>query len=126
MNGDSQQHLHIGVLAFPFGTHAAPLLTLVRRLAAAEPTLKFSFLSTAKSNRQTFSGAKANQFDNIKVYDVWDGVAEGDEFGGNVHVAAGLFMKATPENFKRGMEAAAAESGVKISCLLTDAFLWFA
>ncbi|CAL5376567.1 unnamed protein product [Camellia sinensis] len=126
MNGDSQQHLHIGVLAFPFGTHAAPLLTLVRRLAAGEPTLKFSFLSTAKSNRQTFSGAKANQFDNIKVFDVWDGVAEGDEFGGNVHVAAGLFMKATPENFKRGMEAAAAGSGVKISCLLTDAFLWFA
>ena len=37
-----------------------------------------------------------------------------------------LFMKAAPENFRQGVEAAVAETGRKVSCLVTDAFFWFA
>ncbi|XP_022853061.1 anthocyanidin 3-O-glucosyltransferase-like [Olea europaea var. sylvestris] len=37
-----------------------------------------------------------------------------------------LFVDATPGNFEKAMKEAESESGLKISCLLTDAFLWFA
>ncbi|KAL2455802.1 UDP-glycosyltransferase 78D2 [Abeliophyllum distichum] len=118
-------HSHIGVLAFPFGTHAAPLLTLVRRLATDSSSrgITFSFFNTAKSNSAIFSG---QEFDNIKVYDVWDGTHEGEAFtGGNILEAMQLFLSATPGNFEKVMKEAEVESGMKISCLLSDAFLWF-
>ncbi|CAA3030384.1 anthocyanidin 3-O-glucosyltransferase-like [Olea europaea subsp. europaea] len=117
-------HAHIGVLAFPFGSHAAPLLTLVRRLAAASSSdIIFSFFNTEKSNCAIFSG---QEFDNIKAYDVWDGTPEGEAFSGSHFEAMQLFLDATPGNFEKAMKEAESESGVKISCLLTDAFLWFA
>ncbi|CAI9779651.1 unnamed protein product [Fraxinus pennsylvanica] len=87
-------HSHIGVLAFPFGAHAAILLTL--------------------------------GFDDIKVYDVWDGMPKGEAFTGSHLEAVQLFLSATPGNFEKVMKEAEVESGMKISCLLTDAFLWFA
>lgn len=39
--------------------------------------------------------------------------------------AVELFVKATPENFKKGLDAAVSKTGRKISCFLTDAFLTF-
>ena len=45
---------------------------------------------------------------------------------GNPAEGVGLFLKEAPANFKRAMEVAVAETGRKISCLVTDAFLWFA
>lgn len=36
-----------------------------------------------------------------------------------------LFLKVTPGNFKKSMEEMVRETGLKINCLLTDAFLWF-
>ncbi|KAK2998656.1 hypothetical protein RJ639_024286 [Escallonia herrerae] len=65
---------HIAVMTFPFSSHPSALLNLVRRLAASAPTVRFSFLSTAKSNQAIFSG---KQYDNIKPYDVSDGLPEG-------------------------------------------------
>uniref|UniRef100_A0A5B7BAS6 Glycosyltransferase n=1 Tax=Davidia involucrata TaxID=16924 RepID=A0A5B7BAS6_DAVIN len=118
---------HIGVLAFPFGTHAAPLLTLVRRLAAAAPDLRFSFFSTEKSNASIFWRRNGDRFfDNIKPYNVWDGLPEGYVFSGNVIELVEFWLKATPDNVKKGIAEAVAHTGVRISCLLTDAFLWFA
>ncbi|KAH7859880.1 hypothetical protein Vadar_006646 [Vaccinium darrowii] len=117
---------HVAVLAFPFGTHATPLLTLVRRLSATAPNLKFSFLNTPASNRKIFSKIKPDDYQNINPYDVDDGVPEGHVFSGHPLEAVELFLGLMPENFKNGLEEAVEKTGVQITCLLTDAFYWFA
>ncbi|KAL6331675.1 hypothetical protein AAG906_014325 [Vitis piasezkii] len=117
---------HVAVFAFPFATHAAPLLSLVRRLARAVPSARFSFFNTAKSNGLIFSGPKDDVDDNIKAYNVADGMPEGHVLSGNPQEGIELFLKATPGNFREVVEVAEGESGMRISCLLTDAFLWFA
>lgn len=117
---------HIAVLAFPFATHAAPLLSLVRRLVREKPSARFSFFNTANSSRSTFSGPKEDADDNIKVYDVGDGIPEGHVLSGNPEEAVVLFLEAAPGNFREVMEVAERESGMRFSCLLTDAFFWFA
>ncbi|KAG6382354.1 hypothetical protein SASPL_157978 [Salvia splendens] len=114
--------LHIGVLAFPFGTHAAPLLALVRRLATSEPDALFSFFNSAASNATLFN---ATAFDNIRARDVWDGAPRGEPFTGSHFEAVGLFLEASPGNFDMAIREAERESGLEIGCLLTDAFLWF-
>lgn len=126
---DSQQQLHIAALAFPFGTHATPLLTLLRLLATSlPPTTILSFLSTEKSNTQIFTN-KVDPSGTIKAYNVWDGIpeeaVEGQVYRGNVQAGAEFFLKVVPGNFKKAMGEAETESGVKISCILSDAFLWF-
>ncbi|RVW79683.1 Anthocyanidin 3-O-glucosyltransferase 2 [Vitis vinifera] len=64
--------------------------------------------------------------DNIKAYNVADGMPEGHVLSGNPQEGIELFLKATPGNFREVVEVAEGESGMRISCLLTDAFLWFA
>ncbi|KAL5549054.1 hypothetical protein UlMin_004285 [Ulmus minor] len=117
------QSQHVAVLAFPFGSHAAPLLSLIRNLAAASPTTKFSFFGTSRSNQAIFLSSND---DNIKPYDVVDGLPEGFVPSGNPIEAMELFLEATPENFKSALEVAEEESGLKIGCLVSDAFFWFA
>ncbi|OMO98378.1 UDP-glucuronosyl/UDP-glucosyltransferase [Corchorus capsularis] len=114
---------HVAVLNFPFGSHAAALLTLLNRLAMACPNTLFSFFNTAQSNNSVFSSQQTQP--NIKAYNVADGVPDGYVFGGKPEEGIELFMKAAQENFKQGVEVAVAESGRKLSCLVTDAFLWF-
>lgn len=63
---------------------------------------------------------------NVKAYDVWDGVPEGYVFVGKPQEDIELFMKAAPESFLRSVKAAVAEMGREVSCLVTDAFFWFA
>ncbi|CAI8611233.1 unnamed protein product [Vicia faba] len=87
---------HVAILAFPFGTHAPPLVSLVRRIAAESPTVTFSFFSTEKSNAGLFFGT-----------------------------AIQLFIQAMPENFKNAIDVAVTETGKNITCLVTDAFYWF-
>ncbi|CAK9142291.1 unnamed protein product [Ilex paraguariensis] len=116
---------HVAVFAFPFGTHAAPLLTLVQRLAAAAPNLRFSFFCSTQSNQKAFSRVKHEGFDNIKPYNVADGVPEGHVFSGHPLEAMEFFLNAMPKNFKSRLEDVVEETGLKVSCLLTDAFLWF-
>nr|QCP68996.1 flavonoid 3-O-glucosyltransferase [Salvia miltiorrhiza] len=114
--------LHIGVLAFPFGTHAPPLLALVQRLAASAPDALFSFFNSATSNAALFN----TSYDNIRPCDVWDGTPHGEAFTGSHFEAVGLFLKASPGNFDKVIQEAEHQSGLKICCLITDAFLWFA
>ncbi|PIN20525.1 UDP-glucuronosyl and UDP-glucosyl transferase [Handroanthus impetiginosus] len=116
--------LHIGVLAFPFGTHAGPLLTLVQRLAASSPRTQFSFLNTRVSNGSMFNARVSVPYENIKVYDVWDGMPQG--FWGNHFEAIRLFLSASPDNFEKVIEKAEEETGLKLCCLISDAFLSFA
>ncbi|KAG2239317.1 hypothetical protein Bca4012_024061 [Brassica carinata] len=115
---------HVAVLAFPFGTHAAPLLSVTRRLASASPTTLFSFFNTSQSNSSLFPSDLLPS--NIRVHDVADGVPEGYVFSGRPQEAIELFLAAASENFRK--EIASAESGVgkKVTCMLTDAFFWFA
>ncbi|XP_021281849.1 anthocyanidin 3-O-glucosyltransferase 2-like [Herrania umbratica] len=117
---------HVAVLAFPFGTHAAPLLTIINRLAAASTTTLFSFFSTAQSNNSIFSTTSQQTKPNIKAYNVPDGVPDGYVFVGKPQEDIELFMEVAPENLRKGMEVAVAETGRKVSCLVTDAFFWFA
>ncbi|GMI65925.1 UDP-glucosyl transferase 78D2 [Hibiscus trionum] len=118
-------HPHVAVLAFPFSTHAAPLLTIISRLASASPNTLFSFFSTAQSNNSIFSTSQPTP-PNIKAYNVHDGVPEGYVFVGKPQEDIELFMRGAPQDFRMGMEMAVEESGRKLSCLVTDAFFWFA
>ncbi|KAF8400372.1 hypothetical protein HHK36_013670 [Tetracentron sinense] len=114
---------HVIVLAFPFGSHAAPLHTLVRKLATAAPDVTFSFFNTAKSN-SSITALEDHDIGNLKAYNVADGVPENYVYTGKRQEDIELFMKATPGNFKRAIEVAIEEK--KISCVMSDAFLWFA
>ncbi|XP_073285142.1 anthocyanidin 3-O-glucosyltransferase-like [Primulina huaijiensis] len=116
-------HSHIGVLAFPFGTHATPLLSLVQKLAASTSGIQFSFFNSSSSNEKIFSTYVSGMFDNIRAYEVWDGTPE--VFSGTHFEQVQLFLNASPMNYEKAIEEAEAETGFKISCLLTDAFLWF-
>lgn len=115
--------LHIALLAFPFGSHAAPLLTLVQKLTPFLPSNTiFSFFNTSNSNTSIFS--KTPNQENIKIYNVWDGVKEGNDTPIGLE-AIKLFIQSTPSNFVKSMEEAEEETGVKFSCIISDAFLWF-
>ncbi|XP_073132496.1 anthocyanidin 3-O-glucosyltransferase-like [Henckelia pumila] len=113
-------HSHIGVLAFPFGTHATPLLSLVQKLANSTSGIQFSFFNSASSNEIIFSTYVS---DNIRAYQVWDG--KPDAFSGTHFEEVQLFLNASPMNYEKAIEEAETETGLKICCLLTDAFLWF-
>ncbi|CAN4118834.1 unnamed protein product [Withania somnifera] len=115
--------LRIAILAFPFGTHAAPLLTLVQKLTPFLPSnTLFSFFNTSNSNTSIFS--KAPNKENIKIYNVWDGVKEGNDTPMG-REAIELFIQSTPSNFVKSMKEAEEETGVRFSCIISDAFLWF-
>ncbi|OMO98379.1 UDP-glucuronosyl/UDP-glucosyltransferase [Corchorus capsularis] len=114
---------HVAVLNFPFGTHAAPVRTIINRLAMACPNTLFSFFNIAQSNNSLFSSQQTQP--NIQPYNVPDGVPDGYVFAGKPQEDIELFMKAAQENLKKGVEVAVAESGRKLSCLVTDAFFWF-
>ncbi|KAL3535342.1 hypothetical protein ACH5RR_003803 [Cinchona calisaya] len=128
-NSTSSQR-HVAVLAFPFASHAGLLLGLIKRLAKAAPNVSFSFFSTAKSNSSLFSSTKRDDdngenSNNIKAYDVPDGVPDGYVFGGRPTEDIDLFLKVAPENFKTALEAAERDVGKRVGCIVADAFLWF-
>ncbi|KAK3013270.1 hypothetical protein RJ639_009591 [Escallonia herrerae] len=113
---------HVAVLAFPFATHPDLLLRLARRLAAAAPTVTFSFFSTAKSNASLFAVPSP---DNIRPCSVSDGIPEGYVFSGKPQEDIDLFLKVAPEELGRCLRAAERNTGRKITCVVADAFLWF-
>jgi anthocyanidin 3-O-glucosyltransferase len=122
----SSEEKHVALLAFPFGSHPVVGLNLLRKLATAAPNIHFSFLNTAKSTHSLLSKSTANNDvpHNIKFYQVPDGVPENHVLTAKNPVeAVNLFLKATPDNLKNGLEMAAAETGKRITCLLSDAFL---
>lgn len=124
---NSSQKGHILVLAFPFGNHANPLLTLVCKLAKAAPDVCFSFFNTEKSNTSLFSEPKSKGIpDNIKPYNVSDGVPKDHVLTGNPLEAVDIFLKEAPEIFRAGIEKVVAERAERrVSSLITDGFLVF-
>ncbi|KAI8018445.1 hypothetical protein LOK49_LG04G00423 [Camellia lanceoleosa] len=120
---NSSPDRHVAVLVFPFSSHPALILGLVRRLATAAPDVTFSFYSTAKSIQYLLSSSPIPE--NIKACHVSDGVPDRYVFAGKHQEDINLFLKVAEENFKRAMVVAEEETGRRISCLVTDAFLWF-
>ncbi|MBA0814054.1 hypothetical protein Gohar_019901, partial [Gossypium harknessii] len=121
MEGYRNASKHIAVLAFPFGTHAVPLLNLIRQLSDACPHTMFSFLSTQQSNNSTFP----KNLDKIKPFNVWDGLPVGYSFRGNPHEPVDYFLKAVPGNFMKAIDVVVFETGKPIDFLITDAFYAF-
>ncbi|KAI4335446.1 hypothetical protein L6164_014090 [Bauhinia variegata] len=117
--------LHVAVLAFPFGSHAGPLLSLVRRIAAVAPNVTFFFFSTEKSNASIFSGMEKEDLGNIKPYNVYDGLSDNYVPSGHPLEPVNRFINATPGNYRVAMQKLVAENGKSFSCLITDALLWF-
>ncbi|PNX86863.1 anthocyanidin 3-O-glucosyltransferase 2-like protein [Trifolium pratense] len=124
INGEKQ---HVAVLAFPFGTHAAPLLSLVRRIAAEAPNVQFAFFSTSQANAKLFPGSSNHDefLPNIKHYNIQDGLPENHVPSGNPLEPIILFINAMQINYKNVMDAVAAATGKNFTCLVTDAFFWF-
>ncbi|KAG5533195.1 hypothetical protein RHGRI_027419 [Rhododendron griersonianum] len=118
---------HVAVLPFPFSSHAGRLLTLVRRLAAAAPNVTFSFYSTPKSIESLFSPAERVP-GNVRPYAVPDGVPEGHVFSGEPVEPVNLYLTAVGEgeSLRGVLKAAEAETGRRIGCVMSDAFMWFA
>ncbi|CAH9068362.1 unnamed protein product [Cuscuta epithymum] len=121
MSSASSQILHIAVLAFPFGSHAAPLLNLAETLADNLPTARFSFFSTPSSNSALFKHPNGGR--NIAPYGVWDGAAEGESL--QEREATMRFVATMPTNYEKAVAEAEEEIGTKFGCFLTDAFIWF-
>ncbi|XP_042511007.1 anthocyanidin 3-O-glucosyltransferase 7-like isoform X1 [Macadamia integrifolia] len=115
---------HVAVLSFPFASHPMSLFMLVRRLIGAAPDVMFSFFGTGNSNAMIFKNIDKG-LENLRTYDVDDGIPENYVFTGKRQEDIELFMKVTPWNFKKSLEVAVMERGKKITCLLSDAFLWF-
>ncbi|KAL5562703.1 hypothetical protein UlMin_032450 [Ulmus minor] len=118
----SKPNRHVAVFVFPFGSHPLPLVSLVQKLAREAPNVHFSFFNTAISNTSIFP---PNLPTNIKAFDLEDGMPAGHVLSGKPHEAVNLFLKAAPEMFKKAIDVAETETGLKITCMLTDAFLTF-
>ncbi|EEF42341.1 anthocyanidin 3-O-glucosyltransferase 7 [Ricinus communis] len=117
---------HIVVFAFPFGSHVAPLFSIIHKLAICSPTTHFSFFCIPVCNKSILSSYKHNMQQNIKIHDLWDGVPDGYKFIGKPQEDIELFMNAAPESFRKSIDTVVAETSKEINCLVSDAFFWFA
>ncbi|PHU05603.1 Anthocyanidin 3-O-glucosyltransferase [Capsicum chinense] len=110
--------LHIALFAFPFSSHPICLLNVTQKQSSFLPSnTLFSYFNTSQSNTLTFS--KSSKPNNLKVYDVWDGVKEGNDtpFG---HEAIELFIQSPPANFEKSMKEAEEERGFPSSLRISD------
>lgn len=107
---------HVIVMPFPFGGHAYPLFNIVRKLAYSAPDVRFSFINTRESNAALFSGGgdASASLPNVRIYDAGDGKSPDH------------FLKSAKGSYESSIGVAQRESGQKVGCLLTDAFMLFA
>lgn len=120
---------HVALLAFPFGTHAAPLLSLARALAAASPAgVVFSLLTSSRSAASLSLSVSSSDSPNLRIVQISDGCPAGYTApADDPEEEVRLFMRETPGNFKKGLEEAEeAAGGTRVTCVVSDAFLWFA
>ncbi|KAI6681893.1 hypothetical protein NL676_035774 [Syzygium grande] len=117
---------HVAVCAFPFGSHPWVLANLVGKLTAAAADVRFSFLSTAKSNGVVFPppSRAASIPSNLRVYDIGDGLLAGyHDAAGDPRDPADLFLRAASANFQAGVDIAERDAGRKVSLLLADGLI---
>ncbi|GJZ61191.1 kaempferol 3-O-beta-D-galactosyltransferase-like protein [Tanacetum coccineum] len=113
---------HVAVFTFPFASHPSVLLTLALKLASAATNVVFSFFSTEKSNKALFSELTC---ENILPYNVSEGIPKDYVFQGKPQEEINLFLAVAKEEFRRVLKVAEEDIGLKVSCLVVDAFLWF-
>ncbi|WCJ18205.1 Flavonol 3-O-glucosyltransferase [Euphorbia peplus] len=117
---------HVAVLVFPSSSHPQTLMTLSLKLANSAPDILFSFFSTEKANQSLLSSSPDLHLpSNIKIYDVEDGVPMAYRFTGKPHEHVNLFLSAAQEILTRRIKTVVEETGIKITCILSDAFLTF-
>lgn len=115
---------HVAVLSFPIASHPNSAFAIVHALAAASPSgVVFSFLTSAK---YAASLSRSVNTDNLRIFEIVDGCREG-QVAVDPEEGVRMFMGATPRNFKEGMkEAVEGWGGVRITCIISNSFLWFA
>ncbi|WJX26393.1 hypothetical protein P8452_15320 [Trifolium repens] len=121
MTISSSQKKHVAVYVFPFGSHPVPLLNLVLKLAQASPDTLFSFIGTQQSNKPLFS--KPNIPNNIKPFNIGDGVPEGHVLGFNPVEKVNFFLQAGHQNLQKGIDLAVADTKERVTCIIADAFV---
>ncbi|WCJ18200.1 UDP-Glycosyltransferase superfamily protein [Euphorbia peplus] len=88
-------------------------------MSTATPQILFSFFNTKYSNDSLLSDLHVPS--NIKIYNVQD-----DYFNGNPpEKSIGLFLNGAPEILTKRIEMLVEETGSKITCIISDAFLMF-
>ncbi|KAL4196025.1 hypothetical protein AMTRI_Chr04g243990 [Amborella trichopoda] len=115
---------HVALLAFPFGTHAAPLLALALNLATTSPsTSLFTFFSTPQSLSKLSSSITicSSKATNLRFLPL----PENENYS-----PENLTPMAAIEAFLRGAPSAVREalgqSEPPVSCVIGDSFLVFA
>ncbi|CAM8925821.1 unnamed protein product [Rhodiola kirilowii] len=121
-----QSKRHIAVLPFPFASHSLSIFTLARMISKSAPDVNISYISTSRSIASVFKGSDAVGIDNIKPFTIRDGLPEGYKPSRNPTEPIALFLNVARDSFREGIQKAESERGVKISCLLSDAFVYFA
>nr|AAL59228.1 UDP glucose flavonoid 3-O-glucosyltransferase [Zea mays] len=130
-DGESSPPPHVAVVAFPFSSHAAVLLSIARALAAAAAPsgATLSFLSTASSLAQLRKASSASAGHglpgNLRFVEVPDGAPAAEETV-PVPRQMQLFMEAAEAGgVKAWLEAArAAAGGARVTCVVGDALVW--
>nr|ABF72122.1 UDP-glucose flavonoid-3-O-glucosyltransferase [Zea mays] len=130
-DAESSPPPHVAVVAFPFSSHAAVLLSIARALAAAAAPsgATLSFLSTASSLAQLRKASSASAGHglpgNLRFVEVPDGAPAAEETV-PVPRQMQLFMEAAEAGgVKAWLEAArAAAGGARVTCVVGDAFVW--
>nr|ABF72121.1 UDP-glucose flavonoid-3-O-glucosyltransferase [Zea mays] len=130
-DAESSPPPHVAVVAFPFSSHAAVLLSIARALAAAAAPsgATLSFLSTASSLAQLRKASSASAGHglpgNLRFVEVPDGAPAAEETV-PVPRQMQLFMEAAEAGgVKAWLEAARASAGgARVTCVVGDAFVW--
>ncbi|KAF0909171.1 hypothetical protein E2562_032220 [Oryza meyeriana var. granulata] len=119
----STSHLHVAVVAYPFTSHVPKLLAVARALATAAPSATFSFLSTADSLARLPAIAAVVPGNNIRFVEMPS--SDDDGQGTPALRRMELFMEAAEAGgLRRALEAAGdAAGGVRVSCVVGDAFM---
>lgn len=113
---------HVVLVAFPFGTHAAPLLALACAIADAAPAVSLSLISTQRS-LASLPPTPAN----LSLTPIDDGLQEEADHPASDQERISLFLSALPKSLRAAMDAAVEKAGGAVAtCVVSDAFMWMA
>ncbi|KAG6491772.1 anthocyanidin 3-O-glucosyltransferase 7-like [Zingiber officinale] len=114
---------HVVLVAFPFGTHVAPLLSLARCVAAAAPSTTLSFITTP----QSLASLPPVPAGNIQLVPISDGVPDKADPPLGEQEKISMFLAMMPGSLRAALDAAVKKAGGEaVSCVVSDAFLWMA
>ncbi|CAN6470953.1 unnamed protein product [Victoria cruziana] len=115
---------HVALLAFPFGSHATPLLLLGRQLAGMAGDVKFSCFTTESSLKPISSLVSAcSEIPNMVFCTIPHGLPEDFVFSPErPQEDIEHFLRSAPNDFRRALEG----TQPPVTCIIADSFLPFA